>query len=549
MPIASSNVHIQRVHLSPEAIIESLLGSFPLDPDMGGKADSSSGILNDIPLSKIAPLARSLNAATDSRIVEYLRRQRHQLTQEVVALSPVGVWQHYWNEMRSAADRVMAEALCHEYVRLIHEMEAIERIYSMSSLADANEYFDKLSADSKKIAKIRKPVPKPLALGIDMQPERFNNLMAGIASVVLNVGFAPNAVMTDMLDVVQSPKPEAVSPLERLYPPQHILANYRGEAESRRIIKVGHDYLAARHSSSAKRTILSMSDNILSHELEIVGKEKNALQGIAAKSRVLLLDSNIPVPNAVTAPAWFERVGIYWAELRPSAQLRLFQQWGRNLTHAACYLVPAMPATAEHRNMGGLQDQSTHADHSLPMRSAGHARRLSGAIDYGCWLAVRAYIGGPDTEAVVRVMPLTSIDLNNAQIVQQLFAVSPVDPFDRKSMTIGAYAGFGAEDILASFDDPFLAFGKGVAVADPSRIASLGIRAFAKKKLHFRFDSQESAGIWAGEMATSLSQWIHSTDRERMNQQQLRMVDLASGSTAKMSSRVKTKYDLSGLRA
>lgn len=107
----------------------------------------------------------------------------------------------------------------------------------------------------------------------------------------------------------------------------------------------------------------------LSKELSIVAKEKNSLSGMSAKNRFLLINENIPLPRIETYPAWSQLCALYSGQWDPE--------------HLISFIPPHLPVTKEHRSGAALQTDDSHADHSLPARSAGHERTPGGAIRHG----------------------------------------------------------------------------------------------------------------------------------------------------------------------
>lgn len=111
---------------------------------------------------------------------------------------------------------------------------------------------------------------------------------------------------------------------------------------------------------------------LFSNEMYDARAQHNALNAQAAKTRTLLINGAIPLPNLSTIMAWYSICGLETTQLM-------------DMTYV-CFTHPHMPVTTEHgRGMTAqaMQDESSNSSHSLPARSGGHVRTKEGRIIHG----------------------------------------------------------------------------------------------------------------------------------------------------------------------
>lgn len=103
-------------------------------------------------------------------------------------------------------------------------------------------------------------------------------------------------------------------------------------------------------------------------------EDSNLLTGIAAKSRLVLSNGGIPVPNRCTI--------LGWLALCAHDLMSIPNEPGM---HMLTYTLPCMPMTQEHVLRAPIPGEDSGADHSLGYKSAAHDRDVYGRIKHGLW--------------------------------------------------------------------------------------------------------------------------------------------------------------------
>ena len=149
---------------------------------------------------------------------------------------------------------------------------------------------------------------------------------------------------------------------------------------------------------------LATSWGTLLDELVRHGDQRNKITGVQGNQHKLLINDDIPLPNASTWLGWFQHCGLAFRGLTVTEMREWKRICGFIPTHILTYTPPLMPMSMEHRSgspiIGG---EDSNIKTSLPSRSKGHARHLdSNRIDYGRWTVRTVLLNQNNAMQVVR---------------------------------------------------------------------------------------------------------------------------------------------------
>lgn len=258
----------------------------------------------------------------------------------------------------------------------------------------------------------------------------------------------------------------------------------------------------ASNSVARFNNLMEHQHNILITEFKLAAKKSNQLAGKTADSRLLLVDSGIPVPHPATAIAWLGlcSMGVWQDSVGD---------------HYAVCIPPHMPMTYEHKNHGGITDLSSDLSHSLPSKSTGHKKNRWGGIDYGQRVALLYKLPKSGKPALMNWKILPTASLSPMAICADLFGTMNLslnklrdsdklparkwneltnlqwqDPFTHGNQTESNLYWHSTQPLRGTFAD------------EP-------MRAVAIHKIHFRFDEHEPLLKWTMGYMESLQTFLN----------------------------------------
>lgn len=399
----------------------------------------------------------------------------------------------YWNHL-PYEDQLFAEAQ-YDYYRIQHDIVATREIEALQSLYLDSEA-ELLDANWKPITD---KILKQRQQSSFYRDITYEDWMRGMIRLD-----APYALMPPSIPAVSLYQRALLQP-GRFNEPTTFLFNPAPQF-----------YREWRNKQAYTQMNLLISSQMWAYEIAGVFN-RNKLQGVAAKNRILLTNGAIPIPNRATFLAWFAACGIGAERVTPEDAKALERMCGFNPEMLFTYLIPMIPRTKEHGLGRVIGTDDSHADHSLPSRSQGHLRDEYGAIHYGVW-AVRSVLLGRNGRHMV--MHNDFIDAHSGN--SYLYQAKQMIPWTKQYHLAGRSkldALFNLEKlqlVTTHLMDPFQARNDPLNLLEYGvRYVDLGMRAIAKQlNIHFRFDDLELIADWCSAFEQSALWHMHANQND-----------------------------------
>jgi hypothetical protein len=284
---------------------------------------------------------------------------------------------------------------------------------------------------------------------------------------------------------------------------------------------MGHDW--AWHFGPLQYDMF-LSGIALTHDLYLAKSASNRLTGQAMRAgKALLVDDAIPLPHLASFLAWYGVAGWGLRRLDQEEADRLhITLHDMNPTYVMHVCPPMMPRTKEHRMTSLIQDDTSHADHSLPARSLGH-RRINGTsmIDYGygglftiAFSATTSRIIAYNTSPNALAHPWSATDMRHLAIYGlRSYTDTAITTRNNPSPArlnpfLPNHALYATHRIpFKLLNDPWQ-YGRALGFGE-DRVPDFYYRAYSKElSCHFRIDSASFLDSWIDAFVAAAQAWV-----------------------------------------